>query len=72
MTDYGKMLVEQYGFAPMGGLQLPDGRNAWELGKLKPIEDMDLAEYQDFLMSISSKYAETVETLKNENKENYK
>ncbi|MHA1986970.1 MAG: hypothetical protein ACW98D_10055 [Promethearchaeota archaeon] len=71
LTDFGKMLVEQYGFVPMGGLQLPDGRNTWELGKLKPIEDMDLAEYQAFLMSISSKYAETVEILKIEDQESY-
>ncbi|MFX1553854.1 MAG: hypothetical protein ACFFBV_07995 [Promethearchaeota archaeon] len=72
LTDYGKMLIEQYGFAPMGGLKLPDGRNTWELGKLKPIEDMNLAEYQAFLKSISSKYAETVEILKIEDKESYK
>lgn len=72
LTDYGKMLIDKYGFAPIGNTKLPDGRNSWEIENLKSIEAMDLSEYQAFLMSINSKYAEIVKPLKIENKENYK
>ena len=65
------MLIENYGFAPMGGLKLPNGKNILEIENLKSIEAMDLAEYQAFLESNNSEYAEIVKPLKLDEKENY-
>ena len=31
LTEYAKNLIEEFGFIPMGGIKLPDGRNSWEI-----------------------------------------